>query len=57
MPIPGTTKLKHIEENVKSCEVQLSEEEVEELRKIGRSVKGLRGDESYMKATFQANSL
>lgn len=52
VPIPGTTKINHITENAGSCDVVLTPTEVEELRSIGRKVKGMRGDEAYMKSSF-----
>lgn len=34
VPIPGTTKVKHLEENAKAVEIPLSERDLEEVKKI-----------------------
>src|SRR5690606_28588880 len=33
--IPGTSKVKHLEENVKAASIRLSEEEIQELEELG----------------------
>ena len=33
MPIPGTTKLSHLEENLRACDIVLTAEEMAELEK------------------------
>ena len=37
LPIPGTSKVKHLEENVAAAEIDLSDAELTELDKAGRS--------------------
>lgn len=39
-PIPGTTKIHRVEENIDSLSVNLSPEEEKEIRKLGRQIKG-----------------
>ena len=56
VPIPGTTKQAHAEENMKAAAIALSEEEAKTLADLGAQVKGERGSESYMQMSFQANS-
>jgi len=34
VPIPGTTKIKHIEENIKAVDIELTEDEMNQLEKI-----------------------
>jgi aryl-alcohol dehydrogenase-like predicted oxidoreductase len=36
LPIPGTSKVKHLEENVAAASIALSEEEFASLDKAGR---------------------
>lgn len=55
VPIPGTTKLAHLESNVAACRLRLDAEDVEALEKLGAQVQGLRGDEAYMKNTFHGD--
>ena len=31
VPIPGTTKLSHLEENLRACDIRFTAEEIEEL--------------------------
>jgi len=51
-PIPGTSNLKHLEDNVKACQVEFTKEEVEELEKLLPPVSG----ERYAAgATFKDN--
>jgi pyridoxine 4-dehydrogenase len=35
LPIPGTSKVKHLEENMKGAEIELTDEEFEEISKAG----------------------
>lgn len=55
IPIPGTKKVKYLEENVKALEVKLSEGEVEEVRKAVESaeVHGTRYPEAMAAALFR----
>ena len=41
LPIPGTSKVAHLEENVAAAEIELSDEEFETLSKAGRPPSGL----------------
>lgn len=52
VPIPGTTKIKHVVDNCGAVFVSLNAEEIAELGKLGDQVVGERGNESYMKSTF-----
>jgi len=51
VPIPGTTKVKHLEENAKACELKFSEEDWESVREILSKflVAGLRYSGEMMK--------
>jgi len=53
-PIPGTTKIKHLEENAKASEVILTVEERSKIADAASKIKGERGNESYMGTTFHA---
>jgi len=44
IPIPGTKRVKYLEENAKAAEVQLSQEEEAKIRKAIESVGGGKGD-------------
>lgn len=44
IPIPGTKRVKYLEENAKAVEVQLSKEEVAKIREAIESVGGGKGD-------------
>lgn len=44
IPIPGTKRVKYLEENVKAVEVELSKDEEAEIRKAIESVGGSKGD-------------
>lgn len=44
LPIPGTKRVKYLEENVKAVEVQLSEDEESQIRKAIEGVGGSKGD-------------
>lgn len=52
IPIPGTTKVSHVQSNWGACDVVLTPSDMAALEELGNTVKGLRGDESYMKSTF-----
>ena len=45
-PIPGTTKLKHLEENVQGSDVTLTVEEAEKIATAATKIKGERGNEA-----------
>ena len=53
-PIPGTTKIKHLEENAKASDVILTVEELSKIADAASKIKGERGNESYMGTTFHA---
>ena len=36
LPIPGTSKVKHLEENVAAAAIELSEDDFRELDRVGR---------------------
>ncbi len=52
VPIPGTTKLKHIEENIKAAEVKLTKEELKQIEEIFpmNAASGTRYPETAMKS-------
>ena len=52
VPIPGTTKIKHIEENISAVEIKLTEEELKQIDEIMPKgiANGLRYPESMMKS-------
>ncbi len=52
VPIPGTTKIKHIEENVKAADINLTEDELQEIDEIFPmdAASGLRYPEESMKS-------
>lgn len=52
IPIPGTTKLHHLEDNMGALNVELNKAEIEHLDELGSKVVGARGNESYMKSAF-----
>mmetsp|Transcript_36578 Transcript_36578/g.76765 ORF Transcript_36578/g.76765 Transcript_36578/m.76765 type:complete len:332 (+) Transcript_36578:98-1093(+) len=54
IPIPGTTKKERAVENFAAKDVDLTEEDMDKLEALGSQVKGLRGDEGYMKSTFHS---
>jgi len=54
-PIPGTTKVSHVEENTGANKVKLSDKDIQTLGEYGKRVKGARGNEQYMKMTFHSN--
>ena len=39
LPIPGTGKVKHLEENVAAASVELTDEDFRELDRAGRAIK------------------
>ena len=54
-PIPGTTNLKHLEDNVNASEITLTPEEADKTANAAAKIKGERGNERYMKTTFNAH--
>lgn len=54
IPIPGTTKIHRLEENMGACKIQLTEDEKQRIRKTAENaeVKGQRYPESFMAACF-----
>ena len=53
-PIPGTTKLNHLEDNIKASEVSLTSEEMELLSNAAAKMKGERGDARYMQMAYNS---
>ena len=53
-PIPGTTKIKHLEENIAAANVRLTNEDLLQIGEAAAKIKGERGNEEYMKRSFQA---
>ena len=51
-PIPGTTKLSHLEDNIKAAEVNLTSDEMELIANAAAKMKGERGDERYMQMAY-----
>ena len=54
IPIPGTKKIKYLEENLGALEVKLTKEEEQEMRKVvdKAEVHGTRYPESFMSRCF-----
>jgi aryl-alcohol dehydrogenase-like predicted oxidoreductase len=53
VPIPGTTKLEHAMDNWGALDIKLSAAEMLKLEELGKLVAGPRGDERYMKVSFE----
>lgn len=53
-PIPGTTNIKHLEDNVAASAIMLTPEEAEKIACAAAKIKGERGNEGYMKMTYNA---
>ena len=51
-PIPGTTNLNHLEDNVNASAIRLSREEADKIACAAGKIKGERGNEGYMKMTY-----
>ena len=51
-PIPGTTKLSHLEGNIKAASVKLTPDELKKIGDAASKIKGERGDEGYMKRSY-----
>jgi len=52
-PIPGTTKINHLEQNIAAADVTLTKEELSKISKAAARIKGERGNEDYMKRSFK----
>lgn len=50
IPIPGTKRVKYLDENIKSVDVRLTEEEEAKVRKAIDSVGGSKGDRYFAAA-------
>jgi aryl-alcohol dehydrogenase-like predicted oxidoreductase len=50
--IPGTTKIERLEQNVASSEIELSDEEEQDIRKLASQVAGSRMSEKYLPTFF-----
>jgi aryl-alcohol dehydrogenase-like predicted oxidoreductase len=55
-PIPGTKKIKYLEENLGSLNVQISPDEDKHIRDIIVSMGGVSGDRSFEKESAFANT-
>ena len=53
-PIPGTTKLNHLEDNIKASEIILTAEEMDLIADAAAKMKGERGDERYMQMAYNS---
>ena len=53
-PIPGTTKIAHLEENIAAANVKLTKEELTKIEEAASKLKGERGNNEYMKRSFKA---
>ena len=53
-PIPGTTKLNHLEDNITASEVRFTSEEMELLSNAAAKMKGERGDARYMQMAYNS---
>ena len=53
-PIPSTTKVKHLEENMAAADIKLTKDELTKISEAAGKIKGERGNEEYMKKTFKA---
>ena len=53
-PIPGTTKIKHLEDNVMAANVILTKEQRLQIEEAAANIKGERGNVEYMKRSFRA---
>ena len=53
-PIPGTTKINHLEQNIAAADVALTKEELLKISEAAAKIKGERGNEDYMKRSFKA---
>eukprot|EP00252_Welwitschia_mirabilis_P021170 TRINITY_DN534_c0_g2_i1.p1 TRINITY_DN534_c0_g2~~TRINITY_DN534_c0_g2_i1.p1 ORF type:complete len:361 (+),score=41.53 TRINITY_DN534_c0_g2_i1:42-1085(+) len=52
VPIPGTTKVKNLEENIDALSVKLTSEEIQETERVVSSVAGDRYPEDFMSLTW-----
>lgn len=53
VPIPGTTSIKHLVENIQSLTIKLSKEELKEISDIVGQVSGERYAESMLQSTYK----
>jgi len=53
IPIPGTTKIAHLEENAAAAKVKLTAEELNLISSTSSHIQGNRGNEAYMQRSFQ----
>ena len=44
IPIPGTKRIKYLEENAKAIDIQLTKEDDQEIRKAIESIGGMKGE-------------
>lgn len=51
-PIPGTTKIPHLEDNAASAKVELTQDEMIKIEEAAKKIKGERGDERYLSMSF-----
>ena len=54
-PIPGTTKIKHLEENIAAAEIKLTKDDLTKISDAAAKIKGERGNAEKMKGSFQAH--
>ena len=53
-PIPGTTKISHLEENARAAQVELTHEEMTKIAAAAAKIRGERGNEGYMSMAYNA---
>jgi aryl-alcohol dehydrogenase-like predicted oxidoreductase len=56
VPIPGTTKLKNASDNAGAIGIDLSQNEMRELEKLGTSVAGDRAQQDYLNRSLEGQS-
>jgi len=56
MPIPGSTKLPHVVENLAAVDVKLEEADMQVLEALAEQVAGERGDKGYLSVGMEAQS-
>ena len=54
-PIPGTTKIKHLEENIAAAEIKLTKKELAKISEAAAKIKGERGNAEKMKGSFKGH--
>lgn len=55
VPIPGTTKIGHLEENAAAAKINLTDEEMTIISTAASQIKGERGNKGYMSRSFKAS--